>query len=120
MGGLSSKTVFCTAVFYLWKTFTESFLLSSQGYGEIMDAEIIFNDRGSKGFGFVTFANGDCALKARDELNGRVIDGRKIEVRIKASNPTLECIRLLAFALVSQHYTHYVCYYDCIFCVDSG
>lgn len=54
-----------------------------QGYGEIMDAEIIFNDRGSKGFGFVTFANGDSALKARDELNGRVIDGRKIEVRMR-------------------------------------
>ena len=47
-----------------------------------MDAEIIFNDRGSKGFGFVTFANGDSALKARDELNGRIIDGRKIEVRL--------------------------------------
>ena len=47
-----------------------------------MDAEIIFNDRGSKGFGFVTFANGDDALKARDDLNGRVVDGRKIEVRI--------------------------------------
>ena len=46
-----------------------------------MDAEIIFNDRGSKGFGFVTFANGDDALKARDDLNGRVVDGRKIEVR---------------------------------------
>ena len=87
-----AKIVFCTAVFYLWKTFTEPyFLLSSQGYGEIMDAEIIFNDRGSKGFGFVTFANGDCALKARDELNGRVIDGRKIEVRMRASNPTLKC-----------------------------
>ena len=47
-----------------------------------MDAEIIFNDRGSKGFGFVTFANGDEALKARDDLNGRVVDGRKIEVRM--------------------------------------
>ena len=45
-----------------------------------MDAEIIFNDRGSKGFGFVTFANGDDAIKARDDLNGRVVDGRKIEV----------------------------------------
>lgn len=50
------------------------------GYGEIVDAEIIFNDRGSKGFGFVTLANGDNALRARDELNGRIIDGRKIEV----------------------------------------
>ena len=46
-----------------------------------MDAEIIFNDRGSKGFGFVTFANGEDALKAKDHLNGRVVDGRKIEVR---------------------------------------
>ena len=51
-----------------------------QGYGEIVDAEIIFNERGSKGFGFVTFANADDAMKARDDLNGRVVDGRKVEV----------------------------------------
>ena len=56
-----------------------------QGYGEIMDAEIIFNDRGSKGFGFVTFANGDDAIKARDDLNGRVVDGRKIEVSFESN-----------------------------------
>ena len=42
--------------------------------------EIIFNDRGSKGFGFVTLADNDMALKARRELNGRLIEGRKIEV----------------------------------------
>lgn len=30
----------------------------------------------------MTFANGDEAIKARDNLNGRVVDGRKIEVSI--------------------------------------
>ena len=57
-----------------------SLSLSLQGYGEIVDVEIIFNDRGSKGFGFITLANIDDAKKARQELNGKVVDGRKIEV----------------------------------------
>lgn len=34
----------------------------------------------SQGFGFVTFANGDDAAKARDEMNGRDVEGRRIEV----------------------------------------
>ena len=46
--------------------------------------EIIFNERGSKGFGFVTFAKGLEADKARDELHGTIVEGRKIEVGIKA------------------------------------
>ncbi|XP_075592155.1 uncharacterized protein LOC124492143 isoform X3 [Dermatophagoides farinae] len=49
-------------------------------YGHILNTEVIFNDRGSKGFGFVTFANGLSADTARDCLNGQIIDGRKIEV----------------------------------------
>ena len=51
-----------------------------QGYGDILDAEIIFNERGSKGFGFVTFMNAEDANRAREALSGKVIDGRKIEV----------------------------------------
>ena len=43
--------------------------------------EIIFNERGSKGFGFVTFAKGAEADSARDELHGNIVEGRKIEVR---------------------------------------
>ena len=43
--------------------------------------EIIFNERGSKGFGFVTFAKGLEADKARDELHGTIVEGRKIEVK---------------------------------------
>ena len=50
-----------------------------QGYGEIVDVEIIFNERGSKGFGFVTLGDLELADKAREELNGKVVDGRRIE-----------------------------------------
>lgn len=49
-------------------------------FGPILDVEIIFNERGSKGFGFVTFANSADADRARDKLNGTVVEGRKIEV----------------------------------------
>ncbi|XP_054721874.1 RNA binding protein fox-1 homolog 3-like isoform X3 [Uloborus diversus] len=49
-------------------------------YGPILDVEIIFNERGSKGFGFVTFANSADADRSREQLNGTVVEGRKIEV----------------------------------------
>uniref|UniRef100_UPI00398F34A4 RNA binding protein fox-1 homolog 3-like isoform X1 n=1 Tax=Pristiophorus japonicus TaxID=55135 RepID=UPI00398F34A4 len=49
-------------------------------FGKILDVEIIFNERGSKGFGFVTFENTVDADRARDKLNGTIVEGRKIEV----------------------------------------
>lgn len=49
-------------------------------FGPILDVEIIFNERGSKGFGFVTFANSSDADRAREKLNGTVVEGRKIEI----------------------------------------
>ncbi|XP_026473402.1 RNA binding protein fox-1 homolog 2 [Ctenocephalides felis] len=49
-------------------------------FGPILDVEIIFNERGSKGFGFVTFANSGDAERARERLHGTVVEGRKIEV----------------------------------------
>ncbi|XP_022236016.1 RNA binding protein fox-1 homolog 3-like, partial [Limulus polyphemus] len=49
-------------------------------FGPILDVEIIFNERGSKGFGFVTFASSVDADRAREQLNGTVVEGRKIEV----------------------------------------
>ncbi|XP_049313668.1 uncharacterized protein LOC105232786 isoform X4 [Bactrocera dorsalis] len=51
-----------------------------QQFGTILDVEIIFNERGSKGFGFVTFANSNDAERARERLHGTVVEGRKIEV----------------------------------------
>ncbi|KAJ8253872.1 hypothetical protein COCON_G00204840 [Conger conger] len=49
-------------------------------FGKILDVEIIFNERGSKGFGFVTFEAGADAEKARERLHGTLVEGRKIEV----------------------------------------
>ncbi|XP_069053262.1 RNA binding protein fox-1 homolog 2 isoform X2 [Lepisosteus oculatus] len=49
-------------------------------FGKILDVEIIFNERGSKGFGFVTFESSADAEKARERLHGTLVEGRKIEV----------------------------------------
>ncbi|KAK6301477.1 hypothetical protein J4Q44_G00275300, partial [Coregonus suidteri] len=49
-------------------------------FGKILDVEIIFNERGSKGFGFVTFETSADADRAREKLNGTIVEGRKIEV----------------------------------------
>ncbi|KAM8869830.1 RNA binding protein fox-1 homolog 1-like isoform 3-T3 [Spinachia spinachia] len=49
-------------------------------FGKILDVEIIFNERGSKGFGFVTFESASEADRAREKLNGTIVEGRKIEV----------------------------------------
>ncbi|XP_056609062.1 RNA binding protein fox-1 homolog 3-like isoform X2 [Triplophysa dalaica] len=49
-------------------------------FGKILDVEIIFNERGSKGFGFVTFETSSDADHAREKLNGTIVEGRKIEV----------------------------------------
>lgn len=49
-------------------------------FGNIIDVEIIFNERGSKGFGFVTFGSAAEADRAREKLNGTVVEGRKVEV----------------------------------------
>jgi len=48
-------------------------------FGPILDVEIIFNERGSKGFGFVTFSCNADADRAREKLHGQVVEGRKIE-----------------------------------------
>ncbi|XP_075243397.1 uncharacterized protein LOC142337774 isoform X2 [Convolutriloba macropyga] len=49
-------------------------------FGPVTDVEIIFNERGSKGFGFVTYTNCSDADRARESLHGTIVEGRKIEV----------------------------------------
>ena len=60
----------------------DKFLSDTQIYGTVLDAEIIYNERGSKGFGFVTMETSDGATKAKKALHGKEIEGRKIEVSI--------------------------------------
>ncbi|XP_014869221.1 PREDICTED: RNA binding protein fox-1 homolog 2-like isoform X3 [Poecilia mexicana] len=60
-------------------------------FGKILDVEIIFNERGSKGFGFVTFENSADAEKAREKLHGTLVEGRKIEKSVSCMLPMCPC-----------------------------
>jgi len=51
-------------------------------FGEVTDVEIIYNDKGSKGFGFVTLAKGSDADRARLVLHRSTVEGRIIEVNL--------------------------------------
>ena len=51
-------------------------------FGNVEDAEIIYNDKGSKGFGFITMARNQDADVARMRLHGTIIEGRIIEVNL--------------------------------------
>jgi len=61
-------------------------------YGNVEDAEIIYNDKGSKGFGFITMARAQDADLARLRLHNSIVEGRIIEVNLatpKNSSPKL-------------------------------
>ncbi|KIH66573.1 hypothetical protein ANCDUO_03097 [Ancylostoma duodenale] len=47
----------------------------------IMIAEVVMNERGSKGFGFVTLDTKEASEAARTALHGTIIQGRVIEVK---------------------------------------
>ena len=51
-------------------------------YGNVEDAEIIYNDKGSKGFGFITMARAQDADVARLKLHNTIVEGRIIEVNL--------------------------------------
>ncbi|KAF6206851.1 hypothetical protein GE061_018087 [Apolygus lucorum] len=51
-----------------------------QDYGNVVQAEVIYNERGSKGFGFVTFEDDVQATNIRKIFNGLELHGRVIEV----------------------------------------
>lgn len=77
-------------------------------FGHILDVEIIFNERGSKGFGFVTFASSKEAEEAKKQLNGSMVEGRKIEVndataRVQTSKPLPTLLNQQALTRSLQH-----------------
>ncbi|GMS84180.1 hypothetical protein PENTCL1PPCAC_6355 [Pristionchus entomophagus] len=50
-------------------------------YGKVIAAQVVTNERGSKGFGFVTLETAIACDAARQELDGTIMGGRKIEVK---------------------------------------
>ncbi len=67
-----------------WDTTDKSLSDFFAQVGEVVEAKVIidrFKNR-SKGFGFVTMATEELAQKAMEELNGKTLDGREINVSI--------------------------------------
>ena len=67
-----------------WDTTDESLLELFSTVGEVTEAKVIvdkFKNR-SKGFGFVTMATEELAQQALEQLNGKDLDGRAINVSI--------------------------------------
>ncbi|KAK6018107.1 hypothetical protein OSTOST_16353 [Ostertagia ostertagi] len=56
-------------------------------FGVVSNAEIVMNERGSKGFGFVTLDTKEGCDAARAALNGLVVQGRVIEVKRATTAP---------------------------------
>jgi len=49
-------------------------------YGTTFDVEVVYNERGSKGFGFVTFLAKKDALEAKRRMDREIVDGRRLVV----------------------------------------
>jgi len=49
-------------------------------YGTTFDVEVVYNERGSKGFGFVTFLAKKDALDAKKRMDREIVDGRRLVV----------------------------------------
>ncbi|MFN3202720.1 MAG: RNA recognition motif domain-containing protein [Bradymonadia bacterium] len=65
-----------------WATSDESLREAFEQFGEVADAKVI-TDREtgrSRGFGFVTFAEGGIAATAKEAMDGAELDGRRIRV----------------------------------------
>ena len=67
-----------------WETSDESLSSFFSTVGEVTEAKVIvdkFKGR-SKGFGFVSMATDELATEAIDQLNGKELDGRAINVSV--------------------------------------
>ena len=49
-------------------------------FGEVEAVQIIYNEIGSKGYGFVTMKTGEAAVRARDNINNAMVGGRIVVV----------------------------------------
>ncbi|KAF8382939.1 hypothetical protein PRIPAC_72081 [Pristionchus pacificus] len=76
--GSFPKRIHVSNIPFKWREGDLHNLFSS--FGEIKDVSIVTNERGSKGYGFVTFLNSEAADEAIEALSGRNFSGRTILV----------------------------------------
>jgi len=65
-----------------WGTSDDGLKSAFEKFGEVEEAKVITERQTgrSRGFGFVTFSEGDSAKAAMDEMDGTQLDGRAIKV----------------------------------------
>ena len=65
-----------------WDTTEDTLKAFFEGVGVVEEVKIIFDKftKRSKGFGFVTLSTEEEATKAIEELNGKELDGRTVNV----------------------------------------
>lgn len=65
-----------------WATTEESLRAACEEFGEVEEVRVITDrDTGrSRGFGFVTYTKDEDADRAKDEMDGMLVDGRAIKV----------------------------------------
>jgi len=64
-----------------WATTEASLRAACEPFGEVTECRVVVDrDTGrSKGFGFVTFATEEQATRAKEQLDGQIIDGRAVK-----------------------------------------
>ncbi|MCP4501671.1 MAG: RNA-binding protein [Deltaproteobacteria bacterium] len=72
-----------------WGTTDDTLREGFERFGEVTDAKVILDrETGrSRGFGFVSFAEGDAASTAISEMDGQELDGRVIRVNEANERP---------------------------------
>ncbi|NLP06138.1 RNA-binding protein [Candidatus Fermentibacteria bacterium] len=65
-----------------WATTDEALQRAFSAHGEVTESRVVMDRTTgrSRGFGFVTFAASDSALKAKNAMDNAVLDGRNIRV----------------------------------------
>ncbi len=65
-----------------WNTTNSELQQAFEACGAVAEAKVVTDRESgrSRGFGFVTFEDEQCATRAIEELNGSTLDGRTIRV----------------------------------------
>ena len=65
-----------------WKTTDDGLRVAFEPFGDVTEAKVILDrETGrSRGFGFVTFSDDAAAATAINEMNGKELEGRAIQV----------------------------------------